>query len=119
MRTVEDLEARGRSDSMKNFMNRRIKMKKLKQENERLRALLDQVTTPGLSVISHNYQAIPLTSDYIGDESISEIAEDTIIKTLADSIREYVVFSTPVPAKPFGENMYRYRGSLMILIPKN
>ena len=95
MRTVEDLGAQGRSDSMKNFMNRRIKMKKLKQENERLRALLDQVTTPGLSVISHNYQAIPLTSDYIGDESISEIAEDTIIKTLADSIREYVYLAHP------------------------
>lgn len=100
-------------------MNRRIKMKKLKQENERLRALLDhRVTTPGLSVISHNYQAISLISDYIGDESISEIVEDTIIKMLADNIREYVVFSTPVAVKPFGENMYRYRGSLMILIPQ-
>lgn len=100
-------------------MNRRIKMKKLKQENERLRALLDPVTTPGLSVISHNYQAMPLISDYIGDESSPEIAEDTIIKMLADNIREHVVFSTPVLVEPFGENMYRYRGSLMILIPKN
>ena len=101
-------------------MNRRIKLKKLKQENERLRALLDhRVTMPGLSVISHNYQAIPLISDYIGDESSSEIAEDTIIKSLKDSVREYVEFDAPKPVEFLGANMYRYRGKLIILASKN
>lgn len=96
-------------------MNRRIKLKKLKQENERLRALLNPVTVPGSSVISHNYQAIPLISDYIGDESCSGIAEDTILKNLIDSARDYVEFDIFKPVEFSGANMYRYRGKLIIL----
>lgn len=56
-------------------MNRRIKMKKLKQENERLRALLDQVTAPGLSVIfEHSYTA----------EEFGEATKNMLMRSIMD-----------------------------------
>lgn len=100
-------------------MNRRIKLKKLKKENERLRTLLHPTTVPGQSAIAHDCKAIRLISDYVGDESCSEIAKDSIFEDLTDSVCKYVVFDTPVPVKLLSENMYRYRGWLMILTSKN